>query len=169
MQLVHAIEVSLCHLALEDRLLSTRQVGGKAYVVTHDDVITYGDLYLLLSTLAMTKVSIPKLQPLVVVLLAHVTEAYVLLRARYLGWLPPVTGDLQMLQPATIATCTAHFWYDSTLTEKDLGYRSPMSALEGLCMTLNDWNKNARVEMKGAETGAAKLAAQSSLRSDEVK
>lgn len=135
---VHSINVSLGHLALEDRLLVDPSVGGKGYCVT-EKPITYGEYYRVLETLAGAK--FPSISPLPMLILSHGVEWWEAFRMKF-GILPAIKGNLLWLQPATIKLCTAYFLFDCKLVTKELGYEPAFETLEGLCMTVKDWKEN---------------------------
>lgn len=151
---VNAQNVSIAHLAYEASLLADKDVGGRAYYVT--DPLTpmfYGDLYTVLSTLAhkATPTNFPRIPAMPMLLMAHVIEAYILLRARFLPALPPITGDLALVTPAMFNMSTVHTVYDNRLAMDEIGYDPPISTMEGLCLQMLEWN--SKVEHELVENG----------------
>lgn len=140
---MHALNVSLGHLALEKGLLVNPNIGGRSFVITEDDLIAYDDYRKALTTLAETPMKYRSVPPLLIVGMAYLIEAYVLLQARFMPFLPTVSGDLNLMQPGTLAMCTGHFFYSIDRARDDLGYEPAMSTLEGMCLTVRDWNENA--------------------------
>ncbi|KAL3493093.1 hypothetical protein BJX62DRAFT_90594 [Aspergillus germanicus] len=161
---VNAENVSIAHLLYEQRLIehtanptSLPNIGGSAYTVTDPNpAITFGDMYLLLSTLATTPIRFPSIPPLPMLLLSHVFEWYILLRHFYLPWLPQPTNEMNQLQPALFAVSNPHVVIDDSRArlapeQGGLGYEPPLTSLEGLCKQLEHWNRLA------AERGAAAM------------
>lgn len=157
---VNAENVSIAHLLYEQRLLEQSRpsstlpnTGGQAFVVTDPNPpISFEDIYLLLSALATTPVSFPSVQPIWLLLLSYLVEAYAFAQFKYLGWLlPPIKGDLAQVQPSLFAISDVFCVADDSRARKDpeqggLGYRPPISTLEGMCMQCADWN--AKVEAR---------------------
>jgi hypothetical protein len=146
---VNAQNVSIAHLQFESRLVNppskVPSLGGRAYAVCDPDgPIRYGDLYLVLSTLAHSKTPIkfPRVPVLPFLLISYVIEFYTIARHRYAQkWLPKLTGDLANLQPSLLKTCTLHSAYDDRKSKEELGFKAPLTSLEGICLTVFDWNK----------------------------
>jgi hypothetical protein len=110
--------VSLAHMCYEQRLIELLNgvphpdIGGQSFIVTDPgSPVSYGDVYLSLTTLTGGETMFPKLSATMMLLLAHAIEAFYLLRElsmmsswgviRFLGKLVPrVTGDLINLQPS---------------------------------------------------------------------
>jgi hypothetical protein len=159
---VDAQNVSIAHLLFESHLVqptgsaNTLDLGGRAYCVTDPSPpCTYGNLYLLLATLAhlATPARFPVARPLPFLLLARAIETYTLLRHRYLSFLTPVTGDLAEMQPTLFNMCTLHRVYDDSLAQQELGYRAPIETLKGLYLQVLEWNeKQERKLAAGGET-----------------
>ncbi|GME26601.1 3-beta hydroxysteroid dehydrogenase [Neofusicoccum parvum] len=168
---VHADNVSLAHLLFEQRLARPAtaadggepvDIGGRAYTVTDPNPpIRYGDIARLLYTLSATPVKFVAVPPVLMFVLSHVVEAYALLQWRYLrAVLPPLTGDLAVLQPALFAICCVHLFYDDGEARKrpeegGLGYRAPWTTMEGMCQQVLVWNEEwkARVEEERGRRG----------------
>ena len=153
---VHAQNVSIAHLDFEARLLSDSadKVAGKAYAITDPSLpITFGDIYQCLTTLAhpSTPIAFPRVPPAMILVVAHMVEWYVLLRHRYLNFLPAVTGDLSLVQPAMFQMCVYSIIYDISKAKTELGYTGAISTLEGMCSAVRDWNEKA--EEKVRQTG----------------
>jgi hypothetical protein len=155
---VNAQNVSISHLAYENTLLNdpNSALGGRAYCCTDPNPpIVYGDLYKALSTLAhpMHPVKFPNIPGSLLLLLAYCLESYSLLRHRYLRFLPPITGDLAIVQPAVFQMASIHLVYDDSLAQKEIGYKAPITTLEGLCHQVLWFNElvEAKVEKQVAE------------------
>lgn len=160
---VDAQNVSIGHLAYEDALLNNKNAGGKAYCVTDPNPpITYGHLYQTLTTLAhpSTPIKFPKIPSVLMLLLSYLVEAYDLFRIRYVPRLPQLSSDISMVQPAMFQMCTLHIAYDDSAARKEIGYRAPVTTLEGFAASVLDWNNsvegsaNAKVT-RGGEGGLA--------------
>jgi hypothetical protein len=87
--------------------------------------------------------------PAAVLLVSYCLEAYHLLRARYLGFLPQITThDILMLQPAMFNYSTLHVLYDDSRARKELGYNPGQNSLEGICLHLLEWNEKVEQKLK---------------------
>ncbi|KAL4933643.1 putative 3-beta hydroxysteroid dehydrogenase/isomerase family protein [Aspergillus undulatus] len=161
---VNAENVSIAHLCYEQRLIehtsspsTLPNIGGQSFIVTDPNpAVTFGDIYLALTTLATTPIRFPFLPPLPMFMLSYLVEWYVLLRHFYLPWLPAATGDLNRLQPAVFSISNPHLIIDDSrareVPEKGgLGYNPPFTSLEGVCKEVAHWNRQA------AELGAAAI------------
>jgi nucleoside-diphosphate-sugar epimerase len=140
---VNAQNVSIAHLAFEASILSDKDVSGRTYYVTDPGLpVYYGDLYTVLNTLAHkdTPTNFPKIPAVPVLLIGYIIETYMLVRARYLHGLPPITGDIAMMTPAIFNMSTVHVVYDNRLAMEEIGYRPPISTMEGLCLQMLEWN-----------------------------
>ena len=102
---------------------------------------SYDDYYRVLTTLATTPMEYRVISLLPILVLAYMVEAYALLRARVMPFLPATQGRLDLLQPATLYMSTGHFFYNIDQAKDDLGYEPAMGTLEGLCMSVRDWNE----------------------------
>lgn len=140
-QFVHALNASIGHLLLENRMLADPTAARKSYAIAEDGAISYNDLYLALETMATTPIRYMTVQPLPMVILAYTVETYLLVRKRYLPFLPDITGEIRLLQPATLAVCNGHFFFPTDKAAKDLAYEPAMGTLEGLAMSVKDWNE----------------------------
>ncbi|KAL1643132.1 hypothetical protein SLS58_005101 [Diplodia intermedia] len=154
---VYTENVSLAHLLLEQRLITPARdpasgkrvdIGGSAYTVTDPNPpIRYSDIAHLLHTLCVTPVKFVAVPPALMLVISHVVEFYTLLRHRYLPRiLPPVAGDLALLQPALFAICCVHLSYDDSEARKrpeegGLGYRAPWTSMEAMCRQVLVWNE----------------------------
>ncbi|KAL0262499.1 hypothetical protein SLS55_001467 [Diplodia seriata] len=166
---VYTENVSLAHLLLEQRLITPARdpasgkrvdIGGSAYTVTDPNPpIRYSDIAHLLHTLCVTPVKFVAVPPALMLVISHVVEFYTLLRHRYLPRiLPPVAGDLALLQPALFAICCVHLSYDDSEARKrpeegGLGYRAPWTSMEAMCRQVLAWNEewNEKVGEKGKQ------------------
>nr|POF03948.1 3 beta-hydroxysteroid dehydrogenase type 7 [Quercus suber] len=136
--------VSIAHLLLEAKLIGADRalVGGQAYAITDPGPpITYGDLYSMLSLLANTTTRFPSIPGLPLLGLAYLVEAYVNFRRRYAGFLPPITGQLLLCQPAVFSISMVNVCYSITKAESELGYRGPFTTLHGVAADVFEWNE----------------------------
>lgn len=149
---VHGINAAISHLDFEAILTLPESFelpqAGRPFVITDpNSPITYGDIYSLIKTLAMTPFRTIPLQPLAVLLLAYLVEAYSLLRIRFstCRWLlPPVSGDAKHLKPAIFSICT-HLVASNSLASQPvefggLGYSGVLTTLEGMTQEVVKWN-----------------------------
>lgn len=133
-------------------------IGGQAFTVTDPNpAIAFSDVYLLLPTLSKTPVKFPFVNPVPVLVMAHLVEWYVIVRHYYLPWLPKITGDIAQLQPSLFSVSNVHTFVDDSRARKTpeeggLGYRPRICTLDGMCRELIEWN--SRVERK--EEGVVK-------------
>lgn len=130
-------------------------IGGQAFLVTDPNpAITFGDLYTLLRTVADTPMRLVNVPPVSFLLLAHILEWYTLLQHRHLSrLLPKLTGDLAQFQPSLFSIFDVHVIVDDSRARKapedgGLGYRPPITTLDGMCMEVAHWNRNARMKNK---------------------
>lgn len=152
---MNAENVSTAHLLYEQRLLEQSapsstlpDIGGQAFVVTDPNPpISFDDIYLLLGTLAKTPLSFPAVQPIWLFLLSYAVEIYSVAQFKYLPWLlPPIKGDLAHVQPSLFAISDVFCVADDSRARKapeqgGLGYRPPITTLEGMCRQCIDWNQ----------------------------
>ena len=114
-------------------------------VTDPNPAIAFSDIYTLLPALAKNPVKFPTVNPVPLFVLAHFVELYVVLQYRYLPWLPKVTGDLAQMQPALFGVSTVHAIVDDSRARKSpeeggLGYRAPITTLDGMCKEIYEWN-----------------------------
>lgn len=162
---VNAENVSIAHLLYEQRLIEQTperphlpNIGGQSFIVTDPNpAISYSDIYLLLPTLAKTPVKFPTVNPAPLFAFSYFVELYAVVQHCFLPWLPRVTGDLAQLQPALWAVSTVHTVADDSRARKSpeeggLGYRAPITTLDGMCKEVYEWNRNLEknaVRMEG--------------------
>jgi hypothetical protein len=149
-QFVSAQNVSLAHLLFEARIHS-HDLGGKAYCVTDPGPpFRYGDLYRFLNVLAhpATQVKFPTIPAMAVIPLSFAVELYHTVQRRYLSSvLPPLKGDMLMLQPAMFNYATLHVIYDDARARKDLSYNPGANTPQGLCLHLREWNEKVEADI----------------------
>lgn len=150
---VHGINAAIAHLDFEAILASPESSklpqAGRPFVVTDPNPpIIYSDLYLLIKTLAITHFRIFPLQPMPMVLISYVIEAYSLLRIKWplTRWiLPPVVGDVKHLKPALFSICTHLVASNDAVSQSvksgGLGYTGALTTLEGMTQELVEWNR----------------------------
>ncbi|KIW27642.1 uncharacterized protein PV07_07366 [Cladophialophora immunda] len=152
LQFVSAQNVSLAHLLYEARLVSGHDIGGNAYAVCDPGPpFRYGDLYQLATTLAhpSTPMKWPKVPPLPVIFASYLIEGYMLLRHRYIRFLPEITNfDLSMLQRAVFNYSTLVIIYDDSRARRELGYNPGHDTLEGVCLHMIEWNEKVEASLK---------------------
>ncbi|KZV80891.1 NAD(P)-binding protein [Exidia glandulosa HHB12029] len=142
---IYGENCSIAHLQAESALLShPDKVGGNAYYITDPNPpIAYGDMYRVLSLLSGGRVTFPPVPAGFLLAFAHVIEFFHLLRARVMALgihLPPIPGELVLLQPSTFALTTLHLVFDDSRARKSpeeggIGYRAPFTTMQGLCWT----------------------------------
>lgn len=144
---------SLAHLCYEQRLIELQRgtrnpdIGGQAFnVVDAGPPPTYGDIFRALPLLSNGEVSFTLLSLTVMLAIAHMVEAYYLGRhflsrsplAFLVRFMPPVTGDIVMLQPSMFPFTNVHLLFDDSRArappEKGgLGYDGSITTLQGVC------------------------------------
>ncbi|KAL6306081.1 NAD(P)-binding protein [Sparassis latifolia] len=144
---------SLSHLCYEQRLIELQRgsahpdIGGQAFCVADaGPTTTYGEIYDALTLLTKGEVSFYHLSPTTMLALAHVVEAYYVGRHflmqspfAFLGRvIPPLTGDIVLLQPTLFALTNIHLLFDDSRArappEKGgLGYNGGITTLQGVC------------------------------------
>ncbi|TFK99998.1 NAD-P-binding protein [Pterulicium gracile] len=143
---------SLAHLCFEAKLIHAaaspspsippqEDLSGRAYCIC--DVgppPTYGDVYRLLSTLTDNEVYFPLISPTLMLLVAHLVEAYHLLQSRVHlpRLLPPIKGDIINVQPSLFSLVQTHLIFDDSRARKELDYDPVWTTMEGLCKTVQE-------------------------------
>ncbi|KAK3365109.1 hypothetical protein B0T24DRAFT_537431 [Lasiosphaeria ovina] len=149
---VHGSNAAIAHLNLEAVLAnpdsSTAPQAGRPFVVTDPNPpIPYGSLYRLIGTLADTPFRTMHVPPILMLLVCHVVEWYILLHARFplaRKILPPITGDVKHVQPALLSICT-HLVASNAVAGQPvaaggLGYSGVITTLEGMAQEMVWWN-----------------------------
>ncbi|CAG9947497.1 unnamed protein product [Clonostachys rosea f. rosea IK726] len=152
---VHGANVAVAHLHHE-AVLSTKNCSqaGRPFVVTDPNPpITYRDLYNVIKFLSLHSFHVVVLPPILVLLLSHVIEWYILLPCRYpflQPFLPQIRGDLKYLQPGLLSICTHLIVSDSearkSVEEGGLGYRGVLTTLQGMVWEVLEWNREHESE-----------------------
>ncbi|KAF2088860.1 3-beta hydroxysteroid dehydrogenase/isomerase family protein [Saccharata proteae CBS 121410] len=162
---VYVENASLAHLLFEKCILDCAagkpeqpDIGGRCFFVTDPNrAITFGDLYNLLTELAESPIKFVYVPSALVLALSYPVEAYSLLQQRYLSSiLPPVTGDLAILQPALFGISSVHVITDDSEAKKPpreggLGYKPPFTTLEAFCIQMDEWNREWADKKKEAD------------------
>lgn len=139
--------IALAHLLLEQALLSPNgKAAGRPFVITDPNpTITFGDVYNLLSTIAVTPFKVQLVPSLPLYMISYIVEQYHLLQAKIPTILPALSKDLQILQPGLWSISAAHFIGDDSSARKSiedggLGYKGIYTTLEGMCTQIKTWN-----------------------------
>ncbi|KAJ7207206.1 NAD(P)-binding protein [Mycena pura] len=155
---VYVENAAVAHLLYEQRLLElsagskTPDIGGQAFVIADPGPPpTYGDVYLVLSTLMDGEVVFPFLSPTMMILISHLIEWYYLARAlgyRLARTLPPLPGDIVNLQPSLFNLVNVHLIFDDSRARAPpenggLGYRGAWTTFEGLHKTVAEHKRGA--------------------------
>jgi len=142
----------LSHLLFEAALARKEMPlsAGRTFVVTDPGPsLAFEDLYKLVTELSVTTVSVARLPPLLLLLVAHGVEAYVWAVTRFpflakLGLKEP-RYPLSFLQPSAIYGSMHTLADDSAIRRSvedgGLGYRGVCTSLEGMCEELVEWNR----------------------------
>ncbi|KXJ95929.1 hypothetical protein Micbo1qcDRAFT_192808 [Microdochium bolleyi] len=160
---VHAGHVSLGHLCFEAALVGDRNNGkgtgaklprcaGRPYIVTDaGPPPMFDDMYniLKLTSSPPGRVQVNRLQPGVMLAIAHVVELFDI--ASHMPLLkhivPRPKGDLAMLQPAVFVPATHTPASDElackSVEEGGIGFRHVCTSMEGMAQQAADWNRNA--------------------------
>ncbi|KAK0632487.1 hypothetical protein B0T14DRAFT_34574 [Immersiella caudata] len=150
---VHGANAAIAHLDFEAILTSPASSksaqAGRPFVVTDPNPpITYGDLYFLIKTLAVTPFRTISLPPVPMVLLSYLVEGYSLLRLKWpaVCWiLPAISGDVKHLKPALFTICTHLIASNDTASQPvksgGLGFSGVFTTLEGMTQEVVEWNR----------------------------
>ncbi|EPQ53633.1 NAD P-binding protein [Gloeophyllum trabeum ATCC 11539] len=188
--------VSLAHLNYEQALLENLKgakpdLGGQAFAISDPGPpITYGDVYIALSTLTNGETKFPLLSPTAMLLLAHMFEAYYLARFFLLdspssllhllgSLLPAIGGDLVNLQPSMFALTMVHLIFDDSRarlppSKGGIGYTGAWTTEEGLCKLVEEFKTGGghgeeRSMGGGVSFGFGLVKAQSGVHNIEKK
>ncbi|KAL2257092.1 hypothetical protein VTK26DRAFT_678 [Humicola hyalothermophila] len=171
----HGINVALAHLDFEAILASPGSASsaqaGRPFVVTDPNPpISYGDMYSLIGTLAITPFKTLPLQPIMMVLLSYPIEWYSLLLAKYPRLrrvLPEPGGEVKLLKPGIFSICThlvaSNEAASQPVSAGGLGYRGALTTLEGMTQEVLEWNREHELA-----TGRPKSYQTSVLFADQV-
>ncbi|KAL2169917.1 hypothetical protein VTG60DRAFT_5461 [Thermothelomyces hinnuleus] len=164
---VNSRNVALAHLQFEAALAPKGDgepmpaCAGRTFNVTDPGPpIAYTDLYYAAEQLSVTPTRTLPQQPLALLLVAYIIEAWCLLLARLpflttLFGLREPSGPIHMLQPA-VFNVSVHTIVDDSAARKSvaeggIGYQGGCTTIEGLCQQLLEWNRDH--EGAGGENG----------------
>lgn len=163
---VNSRNVALSHLQFEAALAAQRgqempACAGRTFNVTDPGPpIAFADVYSAAKELAVTRVTVDPQRPLLMLLIAHLIEAWCLLLTRLpflttvLGWKEPA-GPIHMLQPSVFSISIHTVVDDSrarkSVAEGGIGYQGGCTTIEGICEEILQWNR----EHEGGEDGGA--------------
>ncbi|KAJ7248570.1 hypothetical protein B0H12DRAFT_1211085 [Mycena haematopus] len=152
---VYVENAAVAHLLYEQRLIEgsngskNPDIGGQAFVIADPGPPpTYGDVYLVLSTLSEGATTFPVLSPTLMLLISYLIACYYLSRAWLIDAgcsiakkLPPLTSDIVNLQPSLFNLVNVHLIFDDSRArlppEKGgLGYKGAWTTFEGLHRTV---------------------------------
>ena len=160
---------SLAHLCYEQRLTELADggknpdIGGRPFIVTDaGPPIAYGDCHRVLETLSEGNIRIRVLSPSLMLLFAHMVQAYYLTRyflsrspniiLRTAGaFLPSLPSLVTSLQPSLWNVSSVHLIFDSSNARArpeagGLGYEPIWTSLEGLCQLVLDYQSRRVVD-----------------------
>ncbi|KAJ7164996.1 3-beta hydroxysteroid dehydrogenase/isomerase family-domain-containing protein [Mycena filopes] len=154
---VYVENAAVAHLLYEQRLIELSggsqnpDVGGQSFVISDPGPPpTYGDVYLVLSTLSDGETTFPALSPTLMILISHLIECYYVSRLWLLSagysiakMLPALTSDIVNLQPSLFNLVNVHLIFDDSHArlppEKGgLGYKGAWTTLEALHKTVEE-------------------------------
>lgn len=172
---------SLAHLCYEQRLVElgsggkNPDIGGRSFIVTDaGPPIAYGDCYKVVETLTEGRIRFQVLSPSLMLLLAHVVQAYYLttfflsrssntfLRAVGAS-LPKISSLLVNLQPSVWNLTSVHLFFDSSNARAHpeaggLGYEPLWTSLEGFCQLVLDYQSGRVVDHSHTSGGQGSIA-----------
>ncbi|KAI1385566.1 NAD(P)-binding protein [Hypoxylon trugodes] len=149
---VHGANVAIAHLHHEAVLAQpwpeSARYAGRPFVVTDPNPpITYNDLYTAIGTLSVHQFRTIKVQPVVILLLAHAVEIYGELPYKYpflRKVLPELKGDIRHLKPGIFSICThlvaSNEEIGKPISQGGLGYTGVITTLEGMVLEILEWN-----------------------------
>lgn len=147
--------MSLAHLLYESRIHS-HDLGGQGYAISDPGPpIRYADMQRFLALLAhpATPVRWSPAPPVPIMLLAYLNEVYVTLQRGYLSSiLPPLSQDMELLQPAVFNCANLHVVYGGKRAREELGYLSGHTTIEGMYLTVKEWNDNVEAKIAAGKT-----------------
>ncbi|KAK7042387.1 3-beta hydroxysteroid dehydrogenase isomerase family [Favolaschia claudopus] len=169
---VYVENCAVAHLLYEQRLLDLANgsknpdIGGETFVIADPGPPpTYGDVYLLLSTLD-GETTFPTVSPTLMLLISYLISSYYLSRSWLLaaGYsiahkLPNLTSDIVNLQPSLFNLVNVHLIFNDSRArlppEKGgLGYKGAWTTYEGLHKTVVEHKLGAmRSEQRSASAG----------------
>jgi nucleoside-diphosphate-sugar epimerase len=168
---IYVENCSLAHLCYERRLLDLAdghtpgdedEIGGQAFTITDaGPPLVQEDVYTAFETLTDGETSFPRLSPTLMLVFAHILEAYYLthyfLTTSSSTWSPPtflrtlarrvlpaLGGDVVNLQPSLFALANVHLIFDDSRARAVLGYKPLWTTAEGLVKTWQAWEQGGR-------------------------
>lgn len=151
---VNSRNVAIAHLQFEAALAQTDRpmpaCAGRTFNVTDPGPpIAFADLYAAAVQLSATPITVTRKSPLLLYLIAHVTEAWCLLVTRVplltrLGLREP-SGPIHFLQPSVFSV-SIHTVVDDSMARKSvaeggIGYEGGCTTIEGVCEEMLEWNR----------------------------
>jgi hypothetical protein len=156
--------VSIAHLLLESAVLrKDAPAAGKAFVITDPNPpVLFADFYKVLSTLSITTFKALYVPALPLLLLSYPIEQYHIFQNRFPNILPALPADVQLLQPGLFDISNVNLIaVDSNarkpMADGGLGYVGACTTLEGLCMSVRDWNDDHAQAAMESKTGSPEL------------
>ncbi|KAF7343472.1 3-beta hydroxysteroid dehydrogenase isomerase family [Mycena venus] len=190
---VYVENAAVAHLLYEQRLIELANgsknpdIGGQAFIIADPGPPpTYGDVYLVLSTLTEGETLFPTLSPTLMLLISYLIACYYLSRSWLVaaGYniaqkLPALTGDMVNLQPSMFNLVNVHLIFDDSRArlapEKGgLGYKGAWTTFEGLHKTVAEHKLGAlrsvqRSDVAGISFGFGLVKAQKAVGNGVVK
>ncbi|KAH8893698.1 NAD(P)-binding protein [Thozetella sp. PMI_491] len=163
---VNSRNVALGHLQLEAALArpAMPRCAGRTFNVTDDGLPpSFTDLYNTVFEVAEKKITLLFPPPLVVLVTAHLIEAWCLLLAyapflKALGLGEP-GWPVAYMQPSVFSVCSHTIGFDSaarrSVEDGGIGYTPGCTTMEGFCQQVREWN----VRTQGTQAGSAKVRA----------
>ncbi|KAL2132299.1 hypothetical protein VTI74DRAFT_3962 [Chaetomium olivicolor] len=164
---VNSRNVALAHLQFEAALVPQKDTpmpacAGRPFNVTDPGPpIAFADAYGAAETLSATRVRLTYQSPLLLFLVAHLTEKWCLLLAHLpfltkLGLKEP-SGPIHFLQPSVFSVSVHTIVDDSqarkSVAEGGIGYTGGCTTLEGICEEILEWNREHEEKEMGAPDG----------------
>ncbi|KAJ7779567.1 hypothetical protein B0H14DRAFT_2961945 [Mycena olivaceomarginata] len=181
---VYVENAAVAHLLYEQRLIEhsngseNPDIGGQAFVIADPGPPpSYGDVYLVLSTLSEGETIFPFLSPTLMLFISYLIGYYYLSRSWLVaaGYhlaqkLPALTSDIVNLQPSLFNLVNVHLIFDDSRArlppEKGgLGYKGAWTTFEGLHKTVDEHKLGAlrseqRSDVAGISFGFGLVKAQ---------
>lgn len=137
--------------------MHTHDLGGNGYAVCDPSApMRYEDLERFLSVLAhpATPIKWPRVSPVPLMLFSYAVEWYVTLQRDYLPFLPRLSRDMELVQPAMFNYANLHVVYDDSRAKDELGYRSGHTTLEGFYLVVKEWNENVDAKLAAGKNSS---------------
>jgi hypothetical protein len=139
---------------------------GKTFVISDPNPpVVFTDFYKVLSTLSVTTFKAHSISPLPLYLLSYPIEQYHILQNRFPSILPELPLDVQLLQPglfqiSSLNTIAIDSNARKAVEDGGLGYKGVCTTLEGLCISVKDWNNDHAGAEEESITAGQKMAAE---------